>query len=151
MFLELRGAAGQRVARRGQPGSQEPRGAGQSAAQVTAELRDQTQPGTAGEILADHQPTEQLWINKDFGIQTGRGRRQPPVRNLREAKLESGTGPRHMEFPLPSGCEFSGLKGSDSCVCQRQVLGREAGVSSLHSLHGSKATYSFVKGGCVVQ
>lgn len=32
-------------------------------------------------ILADYRSAEQLWVNKDFGIQRGKGSRQPPVRN----------------------------------------------------------------------
>lgn len=45
---------------------------GPSTAHMTSSLRDQRQLGTEGEILANHQPNEQLWINKDSGERKGR-------------------------------------------------------------------------------
>lgn len=48
---------------------------------VTTELRDwRVQGTTEGDILADHRPAEQLWMNRDLGIWRGKGGRQPPVK-----------------------------------------------------------------------
>lgn len=66
-----------------QPGLGRCRGLGANTAQMASSLRDQRQLGTEGEILANHQPNEQLWINKGSGERKERkGNRQLPVKNL---------------------------------------------------------------------
>lgn len=61
------------------PGTQ-----GTALSEMSTELRDWRQQGTEMDILADHRPPEQLWMNKDFGIQRAQQSRQPPVKGPSE-------------------------------------------------------------------
>lgn len=104
------------------------RGSGQRASGVTTELRDQRRQG----ITVESQQTpgsraalgeQGLWDPRRKGKQTAIGKK------LLRGQVRIHHWPKTRGISLAFQCDVNGLWVRDSCICQREMLGREAGVS----------------------